>query len=57
MIFYFLDASAWVKRYFKEKGTDFVQNLFALGITTWDKNLDDSYYPQDKPTGQVKNSR
>lgn len=29
MIFYYLDASAWVKRYYKEKGTDFVQLLFA----------------------------
>jgi hypothetical protein len=29
MIFYYLDSSAWVKRYFQEDGTDLIQNLFA----------------------------
>ena len=28
MIFYYLDASAWVKRYYWESGTDTVQGLF-----------------------------
>ena len=29
MIFYYLDASAWVKRYYRESGTDLVQRLFG----------------------------
>lgn len=29
MIFYYLDASAWVKRYYQEAGTSWVQDLFA----------------------------
>lgn len=29
MIFYYLDASAWVKRYYQEIGTTWVQDLFA----------------------------
>lgn len=29
MIFYYLDASAWVKRYYWESGTRWVQDLFA----------------------------
>lgn len=29
MIFYYLDASAWVKRYYQEAGTDWVRDLFA----------------------------
>ena len=29
MILYYLDASAWVKRYFQEQGTDWIQTLFA----------------------------
>lgn len=29
MIFHYLDASAWVKRYYLETGTDWVQGLFA----------------------------
>ena len=29
MIFYYLDASAWVKRYYWESGTRWVQALFA----------------------------
>ena len=29
MIFYYLDASAWVKRYYRESGTDLVQGLFG----------------------------
>lgn len=29
MIFYYLDASAWVKRYYLEDGTSWVQNLFT----------------------------
>ncbi len=28
MIFYYLDASAWVKRYYQEAGTSWVQDLF-----------------------------
>jgi predicted nucleic acid-binding protein len=28
MIFYYLDSSAWVKRYFLENGTDLIQDLF-----------------------------
>ena len=28
MIFYYLDASAWVKRYYHESGTTWVQSLF-----------------------------
>ncbi len=33
MIFYYLDASAWVKRYYWETGTTWVQSLFARGST------------------------
>lgn len=29
MIFYYLDSSAWVKRYYEEPGAAFVQRLFA----------------------------
>jgi uncharacterized protein len=29
VIFYYLDASAWVKRYYRESGTRWVQDLFA----------------------------
>ncbi len=29
MIFYYLDASAWVKRYYQEAGTSWVQDLFS----------------------------
>ena len=29
MIFYYLDASAWVKRYYQETGTRWVQKLFT----------------------------
>jgi predicted nucleic acid-binding protein len=28
MMIYYLDSSVWVKRYFQENGTDWVQNLF-----------------------------
>ena len=31
MIFYYLDASAWVKRYYQEIGTRWVQKLFTDG--------------------------
>lgn len=33
MIFHYLDASAWVKRYYQESGTDWIQNLFAQNET------------------------
>ena len=33
MIFYYLDASAWLKRYYQETGTRWVQRLFANGET------------------------
>lgn len=33
MIFYYLDASAWVKRYYHETGTAWVQDLFAQNPT------------------------
>ena len=33
MIFYYLDASAWVKRYYRERGTNWVQKLFADSAT------------------------
>jgi predicted nucleic acid-binding protein len=33
MIFYYLDASAWVKRYYQETGTHWVQQLFTEGNT------------------------
>jgi len=33
VIFYYLDASAWVKRYYWERGTRWVQNLFAQNPT------------------------
>jgi len=33
MILYYLDASAWVKRYYRETGTDWVQNLFVQNPT------------------------
>lgn len=33
MIFYYLDASAWVKRYYREPGTRCVQQLFADNVT------------------------
>jgi hypothetical protein len=33
MIFYYLDASAWVKRYYLETGTRWVQQLFADSVT------------------------
>ncbi len=33
MIFYYLDASAWVKRYYCETGTNWVQRLFAFNST------------------------
>ena len=33
MIFYYLDASAWVKRYYQETGTRWVQKLFTEGET------------------------
>lgn len=29
MIIYYLDASAWVKRYYQETGTRWIQELFA----------------------------
>ncbi len=29
MIFYYLDASAWIKRHYQETGTTWVQELFA----------------------------
>ena len=29
MIFYYLDSSAWVKRYYQESGTTWVQDLFT----------------------------
>lgn len=29
MIIYYLDSSGWVKRYFKETGTDWILSLFA----------------------------
>ena len=32
MIFYYLDASAWVKRYYQETGTRWVQKLFTDGV-------------------------
>ena len=33
MIFYYLAASAWVKRYYQETGTRWVQQLFADSVT------------------------
>lgn len=33
MIFFYLDASAWVKRYCQEAGTAWVQDLFAQNRT------------------------
>jgi predicted nucleic acid-binding protein len=33
VIFYYLDASAWVKRYYQEPGTRWVQELFAQNPT------------------------
>lgn len=33
MTFYYLDASAWVKRYYQELGTDQVHKLFTQGQT------------------------
>ena len=33
MIFYYLDASAWVKRYYQESGTAWVQDLFVHNPT------------------------
>lgn len=33
MIFHYLDASAWVKRYYRETGTDWVQGLFTQNST------------------------
>ncbi|MCX5886118.1 MAG: type II toxin-antitoxin system VapC family toxin [Proteobacteria bacterium] len=33
MIIYYLDASAWVKRYYQEVGTQWVQGLFIRGET------------------------
>ena len=33
MIIYYLDASAWVKRYYQEVGTQWVQGLFAHNET------------------------
>lgn len=33
MIFYYLDASAWVKRYYRETGTTWVQDLFTRNQT------------------------
>jgi len=33
MIFYYLDASVWVKRYYQERGTRWVQQLFTDGVT------------------------
>jgi len=33
VIFYYLDASAWVKRYYWESGTQWVQELFAQNPT------------------------
>jgi predicted nucleic acid-binding protein len=33
VIFYYLDASAWVKRYYRETGTRWVQDLLAAGPT------------------------
>jgi hypothetical protein len=30
VILYYLDASGWGKRYFSEKGADWVQGLFPL---------------------------
>ena len=33
MIFYYLDASTWVKRYYWEPGTRWVQELFAQSPT------------------------
>lgn len=33
MIFYYLDASAWIKRYYREIGIDWVQDLFAQNRT------------------------
>lgn len=33
MIIYYLDASAWVKRYYQEMGTQWVQGLFIRGET------------------------
>ena len=29
MIIYYLDASAWIKRYYSETGTDWIESLFA----------------------------
>jgi len=33
VIIYYLDASAWVKRYYQEMGTQWVQGLFIRGET------------------------
>lgn len=33
MIFYYLDASAWVKRYYLETGTPWIQALFDSAPT------------------------
>lgn len=40
MIFYYLDASAWVKRYYQEEGTVYVQNLFTGNQTIACASLD-----------------
>lgn len=29
MIIYYLDASVWIKRYYREMGTDWIETLFA----------------------------
>lgn len=39
MIFYYLDASAWVKRYYEEAGTTWMQSLFAQGHTIASSSL------------------
>jgi predicted nucleic acid-binding protein len=33
LIFYYVDASAWVKRYYQEVGTTWVQDLFVQNRT------------------------
>jgi uncharacterized protein len=33
MNYYYMDASAWLKRYYREEGTDWVQHLFSSNAT------------------------
>ncbi len=39
MILYYLDASAWVKRHYKETGTKTIQTLFESGVALGSASL------------------